>query len=74
MDDLTAGKTAENPSQKPDRFEVEEEKFPVIVFSHGISGNRFIYSTISASIASYGYVVVVIEHRYLFFHFFRVQN
>jgi hypothetical protein len=74
MEDLT-WKTTENPTQTPEEKEEDPNKFPVIVFSHGISGNRFIYSTISASIGSYGYVVIVIEHRYLaFFHFKRPNN
>ncbi|KAH7706594.1 platelet-activating factor acetylhydrolase [Aphelenchoides avenae] len=37
--------------------------FPVLLFSHGISGNRLIYSTLCASLASYGFVVAAIEHR-----------
>lgn len=43
--------------------ETHEPKFPVIVFSHGISGNRLCYSTYCSSLASYGFVVVAIEHR-----------
>jgi len=38
-------------------------KFPVVVFSHGISGHRSCYSTYCASLASYGFVVAAIEHR-----------
>jgi hypothetical protein len=40
-----------------------EPKFPVVIFSHGISGNRLCYSAICASLASYGFVVVALEHR-----------
>lgn len=38
-------------------------KFPVVVFSHGISGHRSCYSTYCASLASYGFIVAAIEHR-----------
>lgn len=41
----------------------EATKFPVLVFSHGISGNRLCYSTFCAALASYGYVVAAVEHR-----------
>ncbi|CAJ0565962.1 unnamed protein product, partial [Mesorhabditis spiculigera] len=37
--------------------------FPVVVFSHGLSGARFMYSTYCASLASYGFVVAAVEHR-----------
>ncbi|CAD5234730.1 unnamed protein product [Bursaphelenchus xylophilus] len=40
-----------------------DPKFPVLIFSHGISGNRLCYSTYCSSLASYGFVVVAIEHR-----------
>ncbi|KAI6209619.1 1-alkyl-2-acetylglycerophosphocholine esterase [Aphelenchoides besseyi] len=43
--------------------DLDDPKFPVLIFSHGISGNRICYSTLCASLASYGYVVVAIEHR-----------
>lgn len=39
------------------------DRFPVVVFSHGISGNRFFYSTFCASLASHGFVVAALEHR-----------
>ncbi|KAF7637725.1 hypothetical protein Mgra_00002700 [Meloidogyne graminicola] len=40
-----------------------EEQFPVIVFSHGISGTRHLYSINCASLSSHGYVVAALEHR-----------
>lgn len=40
-----------------------EPKFPVIIFSHGLSGSRLIYSTFCSSLASYGFVVAAVEHR-----------
>ncbi|KAE9555576.1 hypothetical protein FO519_001247 [Halicephalobus sp. NKZ332] len=38
-------------------------KFPVVIFSHGLSGSRLIYSTFCSSLASYGFVVAAVEHR-----------
>ena len=37
------------------------EKFPVLVFMHGLGGNCDIYSTVSAFVASFGFVVVALE-------------
>lgn len=39
------------------------EKFPVMVFSHGLGGMRTTYSYICADIASHGWVVAAVEHR-----------
>ncbi|GAA5872305.1 hypothetical protein JCM3774_003339 [Rhodotorula dairenensis] len=38
-------------------------RFPVVVFSHGLSGTRTTYSQWCGEIASRGYVVAAIEHR-----------
>lgn len=40
-----------------------DEKFPVVVLSHGIGGNRTTYSTFCCELASHGYVVAALEHR-----------
>ncbi|KAI8064601.1 platelet-activating factor acetylhydrolase [Gongronella butleri] len=37
--------------------------YPVIIFSHGIRGNRHLYSSVCSDLASHGYVVAAIEHR-----------
>ncbi|XGW04047.1 hypothetical protein V3C99_015300 [Haemonchus contortus] len=40
----------------------QNECFPVVIFSHGLSGCRHFYSTFCASLASNGFVVAAIEH------------
>ena len=39
------------------------EGYPVAVLSHGLGGNRCMYSATSISLASHGYVVANVEHR-----------
>lgn len=39
------------------------KKFPCVLFSHGLGGSRFMYSSFCLELASYGYVVAAIEHR-----------
>ncbi|KAK4511519.1 uncharacterized protein ATC70_012734 [Mucor velutinosus] len=46
-----------------DILDDQQKPFPVIVFSHGLGGNRLIYSSICSDLASHGFVVVAIEHR-----------
>ena len=38
-------------------------RFPVIVFSHGLAGNRLAYSQYCAELASFGFIVASVEHR-----------
>ncbi|WKY09053.1 hypothetical protein Q1695_001865 [Nippostrongylus brasiliensis] len=44
------------------RGESSKRSFPVVVFSHGLSGCRHFYSTFCASLASNGFVVAAVEH------------
>ena len=37
---------------------------PVVLFSHGLGGIRTTYSTICTDLASHGFLVAAIEHRY----------
>ncbi len=39
--------------------------FPAVVFSHGLGAMRTTYSTVCCDIASHGYVVAAVEHRYM---------
>ncbi|CAG0893599.1 unnamed protein product [Cyprideis torosa] len=40
-----------------------KDKFPVIIFSHGLSAFRSCYSVLSTEMASWGYIVINCEHR-----------
>lgn len=43
--------------------EVPEEKFPVILFSHGLGGSAETYTKQCIDMASLGYVVIALEHE-----------
>lgn len=46
-----------HPSPQPD------SRWPLMIFSHGLGGNRNTYSHVAGSIASHGMVVITPEHR-----------
>lgn len=41
----------------------ETDKWPVMIFSHGLAGSRNAYSHLAGSIASHGVIVIAPEHR-----------
>lgn len=52
-----------SPTSSQETSEDGKPKFPVVVFSHGLGGSRTMCSTICGDLASYGFVVVAMEHR-----------
>lgn len=42
----------------------KEDKYPVVVLSHGWTGYRHLHSDMAELLASHGYIVVSIEHTY----------
>lgn len=43
---------------------VEKEEFPVVVFSPGFGGSRFLYGAMARSLASLGHIVFTVDHTY----------
>lgn len=47
----------------PDAPLKASEKYPVVIFSHGLGAFRTLYSTICVELASQGFIVASVEHR-----------
>lgn len=45
------------------RTDPQSNKFPVIVFSHGLGTSFFTYSGVCCDLASHGFVVAALEHK-----------
>lgn len=58
-----AGFTVKNEAGQAPPGEPEEPIFPLLIFSHGLGGTRTTYSSVCGEFASYGFIVVAIEHR-----------
>ncbi|KAK3187466.1 hypothetical protein K4F52_003813 [Lecanicillium sp. MT-2017a] len=54
---------SENDKAGEQTGEQTRPTFPVIVFSHGLGGSRLCYSAICGELASFGFIVVAMEHR-----------
>ncbi|KAF5387725.1 hypothetical protein D9615_000551 [Tricholomella constricta] len=46
-----------------DKGGVEDEQWPLVIFSHGLGGSRTAYSQICSRLAASGKVVLALEHR-----------
>ncbi|KAF2006668.1 hypothetical protein P154DRAFT_416653, partial [Amniculicola lignicola CBS 123094] len=58
-----AGYTVKNEEGAAPEGAAKEPMFPLLIFSHGLGGNRTAYSSLCGEFVSYGFVVCALEHR-----------
>jgi len=57
------GYETKNQRGLPPPGEPKKPCFPLLIFSHGLGGTWTAYSTLCGEFASYGFVVIAVEHR-----------
>ncbi|KAH0368126.1 hypothetical protein KCU65_g4128, partial [Aureobasidium melanogenum] len=55
--------TDEEETKEKDEPAEAPPKFPLMIFSHGLGGTKTAYSSVCGEFASYGFVVIALEHR-----------
>ncbi|KAK4157825.1 platelet-activating factor acetylhydrolase, isoform II-domain-containing protein [Chaetomidium leptoderma] len=58
-----SGETLVEEPKEEEEEDHHKPQFPVVMFSHGLGGSRTLYSAICGELASFGLVVVAVEHR-----------
>ncbi|THW09105.1 hypothetical protein D6D25_07800, partial [Aureobasidium pullulans] len=62
-EDKDAEETTEEEDDGNSEYEDEAPRFPLMIFSHGLGGTKTAYSSVCGEFASYGFVVIALEHR-----------